>query len=107
MRKPRDYDAELRTLDERTKALRSRKLIQLGELVAATAADTLPVEMLAGVLLAAVDNKDAVTQEGWRRRGAAFFRGTRQAGRHAYGDAGGEPADDSTASSPARTPGAE
>ena len=108
MRKPRDYDAELRSLDERTKALRSRKLIQLGELVAATAADTLPLEMLAGVLLAAVDNKDAVTREGWRRRGAAFFHGrTRDAGKHPCSDAGGEPAGDGTASQAARTPGAE
>ena len=107
MRKPRDYDAELRTLDERTKALRSRKLVQLGELVSATAADTLPVEMLAGVLLAAVEATDAAAREGWRRRGAAFFLGTRDAGEHRSGNIGSEPAGDGTASPPARPPGAE
>ena len=107
MRKPRDYDAELKQLNDRTRDLRHRKLVQLGELVSATAADTLPVEMLAGALLAAFETKDAATREGWRRRGAAFFRGTRDAGRHPRGDAGGEPAGDGDASPPARTPGAE
>ncbi len=107
MRKPRDYDAELKQLSDRTRDLRHRKLVQLGELVTASAADALPVEVLAGVLVAAVDNKDAAIREGWRRRGAAFFRGTRDARRYARGDTGGEPAGDGTASPPARTSGAE
>ncbi|WP_174278840.1 conjugal transfer protein TraD [Sphingomonas bacterium] len=108
MRKPRDYDAELKALDERTKALRSRKLVQLGELVSATVADTLPVEVLAGALLAAVETTDAQLEEGWRRRGAAFFHGrTREAGEHPRGDTGGEPAGKGDAESPAHTPGAE
>jgi hypothetical protein len=52
MRKPRDFDAELKALDERAKQLRERRLAQFGELVIATAADTLDVETLAGALLA-------------------------------------------------------
>ena len=108
MRKPRDYDAELRTLNERARNLRNRKLVQYGELVSTITADTLSVEVLAGVLLAAVDNKDAATREGWRRRGAAFFRGrAREAGRHTHSDTGGEPAGDGHASPPARTSGAD
>lgn len=41
MRKPRDYDAELKALDARAKKLKNRKVSQLGELVIATGADTL------------------------------------------------------------------
>lgn len=76
MRKPRDYDAELKVLTDRAKLLRDRKVLQLGEVVVATAADQMPVEQLAGALLAAIDMKDAVTTEAWRERGAAFFQRT-------------------------------
>ena len=74
MRKPRDYDSELRTLSDKTKQLRTRKVQQLGELVIATGADGLPVEQLAGLLLSATETSDAPTKEGWRKRGAAFFQ---------------------------------
>jgi hypothetical protein len=75
MRKPRDFDAELKALDDRAKQLKERKLRQLGELVIATGADALPVEHLAGVLLLAVEAKDAATEE-HRKRGTAFFQRT-------------------------------
>lgn len=75
-RKPRDFDAELRALMERTKKLRDQKTVQLGELVQVTGADTLPVEALAGVLLAAAEQAkrqpEAVTR--WTERGQAFFQ---------------------------------
>jgi hypothetical protein len=74
MRKLRDYDAELKALEGRAKELRERRLAQLGELVIATGADALDVEMLAGALLGAGEQKDAATKEAWRRRGAAFFQ---------------------------------
>jgi DNA-binding protein H-NS len=74
MRKPRDYDAELKALDERARELRSRRLAQFGELVIATGADALDPETLAGALLAAVESKDSAAKEVWRRRGAAFFQ---------------------------------
>ncbi len=107
MRKPRDFDAELKTLTDRARELKSRKLVQLGELVNATAADTLPVEQLAGVLLVAVETKEASIREGWRRRGAAFFqRRTRDAGGRARGNAGGEPSGDGGAPPLAGKPGA-
>lgn len=75
MRKPRDFDAELKALNEKAKQLRDRKLHQLGELVIATGADALPVEQLVGLLLAGVENKDSGAKESWRKRGAAFFHG--------------------------------
>ncbi|TYC91542.1 conjugal transfer protein TraD [Novosphingobium sp. BW1] len=75
MRKPRDYDAELKALSDRAKQLKSRKVSQLGELVTATGADALSPEELAGVLLDAASNTDAARKEAWRKRGAAFFSG--------------------------------
>ena len=75
-RKPRDFDAELQALTERTRKLKGQKTVQLGELVQATDADTLPVEALAGVLLAAVEQAkkqpDAIAR--WTERGHAFFQ---------------------------------
>lgn len=75
MRRPRDIDAELKTLQERQKLLRARRIVQLGELVVATGADTLDAETLAGALIDVVSRaKDTGTQEGWQRVGASFFR---------------------------------
>ena len=98
MRKPRDYDAELKALDERAKELRTRRLAQFGELVIATGADALDVETLAGALLAAAESKDNAAKEAWRRRGAAFFQRTaRSASGGAVGGArGGAPAQGGT-----------
>lgn len=74
MRKPRDFDSALRTLTDKTKALKENKRRQLGELIVATGADALDMEMLAGGLLAIVESKDAAQKEIWRKRGVAFFR---------------------------------
>ena len=41
MRKPRDFDSELKALADKAKALRERRVRQLGELVSATGADAL------------------------------------------------------------------
>jgi len=73
MRKPRDFDSELKALADKAKAIKERRVRQLGELVAA-GADALDADLLAGALLDAVANKDAATREGWRKAGAAFFR---------------------------------
>jgi hypothetical protein len=78
MRKPKDFDSEMKALDERAKQLRTRKLHQLGELVVGTGADALPIDILAGALLAAAEAKDKAVQEGWRARGAAFFQRARR-----------------------------
>ena len=72
MRKPRDYDSELKALSEKARALKERRVQQLGDLVIACGADALAPEQLAGALLAAVE-ADAAEKEGWRKRGAAFF----------------------------------
>ena len=83
MRKPRDYDAELKALTDKAKALKEDKLRRLGELVVATGADALPMETLAGALLAAKAATDMVQTARWRASGEAMFsggmRGTRAA----------------------------
>ena len=75
-RKPRDYDAELQALMDKAKKLKSQKTVQLGELVQVTGADALPIEALAGALLAAVEQSkkspEAVTR--WTERGQALFQ---------------------------------
>ncbi len=75
MRKPRDFDQELKALTDRARLLKERKIRQLGELVIATGADVLEPDTLTGALLAIVEVKDAARREAWRNRGAAFFRG--------------------------------
>ncbi|MFD2237164.1 conjugal transfer protein TraD [Aureimonas populi] len=75
MRKPRDFDAELKALEDKALELKMRKVQQLGELVIATGADNLTVEELAGALVALAETKDAGKREAWAKRGAAFFRG--------------------------------
>lgn len=74
MRKPRDFDAELKALDDKAKELKSRKVQQLGELVIATGADVLTADELAGALVAIAETKDAAKREAWAKRGTAFFR---------------------------------
>lgn len=89
MRKPRDYDAELKALTDKARQLKSRKQSQLGELIQATGADELTIEELAGALLAAVA-AERPAREAWRKRGAAFFRGEREdVGNRTGGEQGG------------------
>ncbi len=92
-RKPRDYDSELQALMDRAKKLKSQKTVQLGELVQVTGADALPIEALAGALLAAVEQSrktpEAVAR--WTERGQALFQGS--GGKRSGGKAdAGEPA---------------
>ncbi|MDH6230784.1 hypothetical protein M2281_001356 [Mesorhizobium soli] len=75
MRKPRDYDAELKALEDKARELKTRKVQQLGELVIATGADSLSADELAGALLVLAETKDAGKREAWAKRGAAFFQG--------------------------------
>ena len=75
MRKPRDFDSELKALEAKAKTLKERRVRQFGELVLATGADALDADVLAGALLGAIAAKDASMKEGWRKAGASFFRG--------------------------------
>jgi hypothetical protein len=93
MRKPRDFDSELRALNDKARQLRARKVDQLGELVIACGADALSIEQLAGALLEAAEANPA-SKEAWRRRGAVFFRKRGQAGGSNAGDAHGVQAGD-------------
>jgi hypothetical protein len=74
MRKPRNFDAELKALGDKARDLKSRKVQQLGELVIATGADGLNADELAGALIVLAETKEAGKREAWARRGAAFFQ---------------------------------
>ncbi len=75
-RKPRDYDAELQALMDKAKKVKTQKTAQLGELVQITGADVLPMEALAGALMAVV--KQSKDQPGslarWTETGKAVFQ---------------------------------
>lgn len=87
MRKPRDFDSELKALTDKAKLLKARKVQQLGELVIATGADGFDPDTLTGALLRVVKTKDAKEREAWRATGAAFFRGqSKQADRGTQAD---------------------
>jgi hypothetical protein len=93
MRKPRDFDAELKALEDKARDLKSRKVQQLGELVIATGADALSADELAGALIVLAETKDAGKREAWARRGAAFFPGrSRRTAEASDRDTGGAPA---------------
>jgi type II secretory pathway component PulK len=93
MRKPRDLDAKLKSLADKARDLKSRKVQQFGELVIATEADSLSTDELAGELIVLAETKDAGKREAWAKRGAAFFQGrTRRTASAPDRDAGGAPA---------------
>ncbi|OBQ64470.1 conjugal transfer protein TraD [Mesorhizobium loti] len=73
MRKPRDFDTELKALEEKARELKTRKVQQLGELVIATGADQLSTDELAGALIAIAETKDTARREAWAKRGVTFF----------------------------------
>ncbi|MGX5805562.1 conjugal transfer protein TraD [Bradyrhizobium sp. Arg314] len=73
MRKPRDFDAELKALEDKARELKMRKVQQLGELVIATGADALSTDELAGALVAIAETKDPAKREAWAKRGVTFF----------------------------------
>ena len=93
MRKPRDFDSELKALTDKAKLLKSRKVLQLGELVIATGADALDPDTLTGALLVIAETKESAKREAWRNRGAAFFLGqARKADRGTQADTPGDQA---------------
>ena len=93
MRKPRDFDAELKALGDKARELKSRKVLQLGELVMATGADALNANELASALIVLAETKEAGKREAWARRGAAFFQSRSRRNAPATDrDTGGAPA---------------
>jgi len=107
MRKPRDYDAELKALEDKARELKARKVQQLGELVIATGADALAADELAGALVALAETKDAAKRDAWAKRGAAFFQGrSRRSAPTSDRDTGGAPAQPGSAQPASGTTGA-
>jgi hypothetical protein len=105
MRKPRNFDAELKSLEDKARDLKARKVQQLGELVISTGADALTADELAGALIVLAETKDAGKREAWAKRGAAFFQGRsrrsapapdRDSGGTQTQPGGGQPASGST-----------
>ena len=93
MRKVRDYDAELKSLKDKERALKARKVEQLGALVVATGADTLDLEVIAGMLRHGVTQaKENFVKESWRADGATFLKGR---GRKSHDAADGDGSGDS------------
>jgi hypothetical protein len=93
MRKPRDFDAELKSLEDKARDLKARKVQQLGELVISTGADALSADELAGALIVLVETRDAGKRGAWAKRGAAFFQSrSRRTASAPHRDAGGAPA---------------
>jgi hypothetical protein len=98
MRKVRDYASERKAHEDRGKLLKARHVEQLGALVMAVGADTMDGDVLAGMLLEAVAQKDAKVVEAWRAKGAAFFQRRKRATKPAAADldegAEAQPGDD-------------
>ena len=74
MRKLRDFDGELKALQDKARDLKSRKVQQLGELVIASGADSHRADELAGALIMLAETKDTARKEAWAKRGAVFFQ---------------------------------
>jgi hypothetical protein len=107
MRKPRDYDSELKALEDKARELKTRKVQQLGELVIATGADALSTDELAGALVAIAENKEAGRKEAWAKRGVAWFQSkSRRLARGSDGNGGGSPTQPGGAQSPSGATGA-
>ena len=107
MREPRDFDAELKALEDKARNLKSRKVRQLGELVIATGADSLSANELAGALIVLAETKDAGKREAWAKRGAAFFQSrARRSAPAPARDTGGAPAQPRRAQPPSGGAGA-
>ncbi len=89
---PLDITAELKALDARASALRTKQKIAIGEVIIAIGIEKLfTVIELVGLLLDAIDRAKAnpSLKEGWARRGEAFFRRTSKSGNGAASNGGG------------------
>lgn len=107
MRKPRDYDSELKALEDKARELKTRKVLGLGELVIVTGADALTTDELAGALVAMAENKEAGRREAWAKRGAAWFQGkSRRSARADDGNGGSASTQPGGAQPPSGTRGA-
>ncbi|RAZ89306.1 conjugal transfer protein TraD [Mesorhizobium hawassense] len=108
MRKPRDFDAELKALEDKARELKTRKVQQLGDLVIATGADQLSTDELAGALVALAETKDTAKREAWAKRGAMFFEsGSRRTAPASQRNSRGAPAQQGGPQSPASGTGSQ
>jgi hypothetical protein len=107
MRKPRNFDGEMKALQDKARELKTQKVQQLGELVIATGADALSVDELAGALIVLAETKEAAKREAWSKRGATFFQSrTRRTASPVERNAGGTRAQPGGAQPPTGSKGA-
>ncbi|TGR15132.1 conjugal transfer protein TraD [Mesorhizobium sp. M4B.F.Ca.ET.190.01.1.1] len=108
MRKPRDFDAELKALEDKARGLKTRKVQQLAELVIATGADQLSTEELAGALIAIAETKDPGKRDAWAKRGVTFFESrSRRTGAASRSNRSGAPTQPGSTQSSASGPGSQ
>ncbi|MER8734263.1 conjugal transfer protein TraD [Mesorhizobium sp. M1227] len=108
MRKPRDFDAELKALEDKARELKTRKVQQLGELAIATGADQLSADELAGALVAIAETKDTSKREAWAKRGVMFFEsGSRRTAPASERNVRSDPAKQGSTQSPAGGSGSQ
>lgn len=79
--KVRDYDAELNALDDKARALKAKKVVQLGQLVTVTSPATPDSDVPAAALIATVEAPEVETTEPWCAKGHAFFQQRRKKAR--------------------------
>jgi hypothetical protein len=77
MRKPQDFDGELKALRDKARDLKGRKGLGLGELVIATGAASLGADEPAGALIAMAETKDTARKEDGRSAAPRSFRAGR------------------------------
>jgi len=77
MRKPQDFDGELKALRDKARDLKGRKGLGLGELVIATGAASLGADEPAGALIAMAETKDTARKEDGRKAAPRSFRAGR------------------------------
>jgi DNA-binding protein H-NS len=107
MRKLRDFDGELKALQDKARDLKNQKVQKLGELVIATGADHLSADELAGALIVLAETKEAGKREACAKRGAAFFQSrSRRTVPALARETGGAPAQPGRAQPPAGGKGA-
>lgn len=75
MRKPRDFDAELKALDDRAKDSRRRRCNSWGNSSSPPGRTHSRRKNWGGALIVLAETKEAGKRQAWAKRGAAFFQG--------------------------------
>ena len=98
MRKPRDFDAELKALENKARDLKSPQGAAAWRTGHRHRGRRLSTDELAGALIVLAETREAGKREAWAKRGAAFFQGrARRSAPATERDTGGAPAQQGSA----------